>query len=88
MLQFVDGHKCFFGIMSTARTFLVWQLILSCLPPLASSQGSTVRSLSVGGHLPARYIAKVAAFGNPLDGSDGNAVRRTYNLMVRGNSGY
>ena len=29
-----------------------------------------------------RYLGQVAAFGNPLNGSDGNNLTRTYNLMV------
>lgn len=36
----------------------------------------------VSGPLPAKYTAQVASFGNPLDGSDGNNVTRTYNLML------
>ncbi|KAL7578235.1 hypothetical protein ACA910_012656 [Epithemia clementina (nom. ined.)] len=54
---------------------------VSCSSIISTSQESSVLSLVVGGPFPERYLAQVASFGNPLDGSDGNDVLRSYNLM-------
>lgn len=53
----------------------------ACPCMIHADHGSDFRSFLVGGVAPARYVSQVAAFGNPLDGSDGNSITRTYNLM-------
>ena len=63
---------------------VVWsQLIISAQLSSAMSVHRSIRSILVGGPLPARFYGQVASFGNPLDGSDGNDMTRGYNLMVR-----